>query len=354
LLILETVADALQALEHILTDQQASMVKELEHHVLKLVRDQNGNHVIQKVIERVPSEHVQFIIDAFVGQVDKLSVHPYGCRVVQRMLEHCKEEDVRTVLEEIHSCSSKLIPDQYGNYVIQHVIENGEETDRSRVVSVVVSNFIMYSKHKFASNVVEKSIEFGDSSQRRQIIHKLTSPDETGERPLLGLIRDQFGNYVIRKSFSLESSLLAVTNFAVEKVLGQLKGAERDTLVEEIRPLLSELKKFSYGKQIAAIEKLVVDVNSPSSGPLLPHATSTTPPNSHKSSPQPSKRSVNALESCRVPVVGAAPPTPPPTDTQSNADGSSEAKNMAKSTPLAASESAGTVPNTSVEVNDAN
>ncbi|KAE8349325.1 armadillo-type protein [Aspergillus coremiiformis] len=324
-----------KALEHILTDQQASMVKELEHHVLRCVRDQNGNHVIQKAIERVPSEHVQFIINAFIGQVEKLATHPYGCRVIQRMLEHCKEEDREAILGELHACTGKLIPDQFGNYVIQHVIENGEEKDRSRMVTIVISNLLLYSKHKFASNVVEKSIEFGQETQRRHIIGMLTSPDDTGENPLLGLIRDQFGNYVI------------------QKVLGQLKGEERDTLVEEIKPLLSQLKKYSYGKQIAAIEKLVADSNSPSSGPL-PHTTSTTPPNSHKSSPQPSKRAVHALESCRAPVVGAAPPTPPPTDTHSNADGSSEPKNVAKSTPLAASESAGTTPNASVDVTSAN
>jgi hypothetical protein len=34
-----------------------------------------------------------------------------------------------------------------------------------------------------------------------------------------------------------------------EKVLGQLKDAEREALIEQIKPLLSQLKKFSYGKQ---------------------------------------------------------------------------------------------------------
>jgi hypothetical protein len=34
----------------------------------------------------------------------------------------------------------------------------------------------------------------------------------------------------------------------MEKVLGQLKDAEREALIEQIKPLLSQLKKFSYGK----------------------------------------------------------------------------------------------------------
>lgn len=176
------------------------MVKELENHVLKCVRDQNGNHVIQKAIERVPSQYVQFIINAFKGQVNRLAAHPYGCRVIQRMLEHCEEEDRESILAELHACTTSLIPDQFGNYVIQHVIENGEEKDRSSMIEVVISQLLVYSKHKFASNVVEKSIEFGEEGQRQQIIHMLTFPNDKGESQLLGLMRDQYGNYVIRKA----------------------------------------------------------------------------------------------------------------------------------------------------------
>lgn len=301
-----------KALEHILTDQQAAMVKELESHVLKCVRDQNGNHVIQKAIERVPSQYVQFIINAFRGQVNRLASHPYGCRVIQRMLEHCEEEDRESILAELHACTANLIPDQFGNYVIQHVIENGDEKDRNRMVVIVMSQLLAYSKHKFASNVVEKSIEFGEESQRHHIISTLTMPNDRGESPLLGLMRDQYGNYVI------------------QKVLGQLKGSEREALIEQIKPLLSQLKKFSYGKQIVAIEKLIFDPNCPITGPM-PHATSTTPPNSHKSSPQPAKRSI-PMEQSRVPFVGTAPPTPPPTDNQSAVDGPLESKGLAQST----------------------
>jgi hypothetical protein len=42
-----------KAIEVISPEQQAVLVKELEGHVLKCIKDQNGNHVIQKVIEQV-------------------------------------------------------------------------------------------------------------------------------------------------------------------------------------------------------------------------------------------------------------------------------------------------------------
>ena len=108
-----------KALESIEADQQGILVKELEGHVMKCVKDQNGNHVIQKCIERIPPKYertcfyfpppplspfrlalihpsslrlCQFIVDAFLGQVYALATHPYGCRVIQRILEHCSEE----------------------------------------------------------------------------------------------------------------------------------------------------------------------------------------------------------------------------------------------------------------------
>lgn len=64
-------------------DQKAHLIRELDGHVMKCVRDQNGNHVIQKCIESVPAEKNNFIFSAFCGEVATLSMHPYGCRVIQ-------------------------------------------------------------------------------------------------------------------------------------------------------------------------------------------------------------------------------------------------------------------------------
>ena len=56
---------------------------ELDGHVLRCVKDQNGNHVVQKCIEKVEPESLAFIIGAFKGHIYNLSTHSYGCRVIQ-------------------------------------------------------------------------------------------------------------------------------------------------------------------------------------------------------------------------------------------------------------------------------
>lgn len=246
-----------KAIEHVLVDQQAKLVEELEGHVLRCVKDQNGNHVIQKAIERVPAEHIEFIIRSFNQQVYDLATHPYGCRVIQRMLEHCDDEAQNSILQELHSYSSYLVQDQYGNYVIQHVIERGKPEDREKIIMVVRDNVLQFSKHKFASNVVEKCIVYGDSRQRQTVIDEILRVKSDGSLPLTAMMKDQFANYVIQK-------LLDVTS-----------GQQRDNLVLKITPHLQALKKYSYGKHLVSIEKLMY-LSTDKPLPLSPLSSSAT------------------------------------------------------------------------------
>jgi pumilio RNA-binding family len=68
---------------------------------------------VQKLIERVPAEHLSFI-PAFKGSVFELSTHPYGCRVLQRCFEHLSEEQTRPLMDELHKYIINLMQDQFG------------------------------------------------------------------------------------------------------------------------------------------------------------------------------------------------------------------------------------------------
>jgi mRNA-binding protein PUF3 len=102
-------------------------------------------------------------------------------------------------MEEIHSCVQLLITDQYGNYVIQHVIQHGKNEDRSKIIHIVAGQVVTLSKHKFASNVVEKCIEFGSSEERLSIRQEMSAVSGDGVTGMQLMMKDQYGNYVIRK-----------------------------------------------------------------------------------------------------------------------------------------------------------
>ncbi|KAK6395496.1 mRNA binding protein puf3, partial [Oleoguttula sp. CCFEE 5521] len=160
-----------KALEHVLIEQQTALVSELENHVLECVKNKDGNHVIQKAIERCPPDTIGFIYQAFVGQVQYLSLHAFGCRVIQRCLERQDWFPAKVrIMSELHeSMGQGMVANDYGNYVVQHVVEKGTQMDRKHVFSIVIQGLESYSKHKFASNVVEKCIEYSDDSWRREV-----------------------------------------------------------------------------------------------------------------------------------------------------------------------------------------
>lgn len=223
-----------KALEVIELDQKIQLVCELDGHVMRCVRDQNGNHVIQKCIESVPTDKIGFVISAFRGQVATLSTHPYGCRVIQRILEHCTDEaQSQFIVDEILESVCTLAQDQYGNYVTQHVLERGKRNERSQIISKLGGHIVQMSQHKFASNVVEKCLGHGDISERELLIKEIVGRNE-GNDNLLIMMKDQFANYV------------------VQKVLETCSDSQREILLGRIRIHLHALKKYTYGKHIAA------------------------------------------------------------------------------------------------------
>jgi mRNA-binding protein PUF3 len=228
-----------KALEHVLVDQQAEMVKELEKDVLKTVKDQNGNHVIQRVIERVPIEYIQPVVDSFRGQIDNLSTNSYGCRVIQRLVEKIPEPQRRFILVELHAAGPKLITDSYGNYVVQHVIEHGLPEDRGKMITLISNQFLMFSKHKFASNVVERCLICGSDAERRELVSTVITKNERGENNLLSLLKDGYGNYVI------------------QKMLETLTRPDYEIFVEALKPELEKAKKIISGKQIQSVSDLL-------------------------------------------------------------------------------------------------
>ncbi|KAI1895139.1 hypothetical protein AGOR_G00103230 [Albula goreensis] len=256
------------------THQQSDMVRELDGHVLKCVKDQNGNHVVQKCIECVQPQALQFIIDAFKGQVFVLSTHPYGCRVIQRILEHCTQEQTLPILEELHQHTEQLVQkyqgvslemasktfytvssdalfkDQYGNYVIQHVLEHGRPEDKSKIVAEIRGKVLALSQHKFASNVVEKCVTHSSRAERALLIDEVCCQNDGPHSALYTMMKDQYANYV------------------VQKMIDMAEPAQRKIIMHKIRPHIATLRKYTYGKHILAkLEKYYMK-NSSDLGPI--------------------------------------------------------------------------------------
>ncbi|KAH0520881.1 Pumilio-like protein 2 [Microtus ochrogaster] len=223
-----------KALESISSDQQ----------------DQYGNYVIQHVLEHGRPEDKSKIVSEIRGKVFVLSTHPYGCRVIQRILEHCTAEQTLPILEELHQHTEQLVQDQYGNYVIQHVLEHGRPEDKSKIVSEIRGKVLALSQHKFASNVVEKCVTHASRAERALLIDEVCCQNDGPHSALYTMMKDQYANYV------------------VQKMIDMAEPAQRKIIMHKIRPHITTLRKYTYGKHILAkLEKYYLK-NSPDLGPI--------------------------------------------------------------------------------------
>lgn len=229
-----------KALDSVPIEKQVLLIGELKGHVLKCIEDQHGNHVIQKCIERLPTDRIGFIVDSFLGQAARMAKHCYGCRVIQRLIEYCASVQISALLDEVLQCCMELATDQYGNYVVQHVMEHSSRPgDRQHVMNIIRKNILSLSCHKYASNVIEKALQCATPEERALLVEAICGQQNDPHPPLLVMMRDRFGNYI------------------VQRVIALAQLPQRDMLFWKLREHMPVLKKSNtYGKHIiSAMER---------------------------------------------------------------------------------------------------
>jgi pumilio RNA-binding family len=213
-------------------EQIALAVAALKPGVVTLIKDLNGNHVVQRCLQRLSSDENQFVYDAAERHCVEIATHRHGCCVLQRCVDHADATQRRALVEAIAGSSLALAQDPFGNYVVQYVLDLDLPWCNAQVMSRLAGTYAELSTQKFSSNVVEKCLK--RSADRFELeTHRDAVVREIMNSPLLDrLLMDPYGNYVVQSS-------LSVTH-----------GALRNELVERIKPHLPLIKNSPFGKRI--------------------------------------------------------------------------------------------------------
>ena len=89
----------------------------LRSSVVTLIKDLNGNHVIQRCLHHLNSKDNQFIYDAVSRCCVSVATHKHGCCVLQRTIDYATPSQKRQLVQEIVSNALELVQDAFGNYV---------------------------------------------------------------------------------------------------------------------------------------------------------------------------------------------------------------------------------------------
>lgn len=217
-------------IEYVSTPQQVHLIIEaLRFRVVELIQDLNGNHVIQKCLNKLTSLDAQFIFDAVGNNCVEVGTHRHGCCVLQRCIDHASGEQKPWLVGRITEHARILVQDPFGNYVVQYIIDLNEPSFTEPMVAMFQGCISQLSRHKFSSNVIEKCLRCSQAPSKDMIVEELLAPQEM-ER----LLRDSFANYVIQTALE----------FATPH--------QKYRLVESIRPILPQIRTTPYGRRIQA------------------------------------------------------------------------------------------------------
>lgn len=142
-------------------EQRAIVIEALRNGVVSLIKDLNGNHVVQRCLQRLGPEDSQFIYDAACEHCIEIASHRHGCCVLQRCIDYATPSQKTRLVDEIARNSFHLSQDAFGNYVVQYVLELGHQEACARVLSVLKGHFPELAIQKFSSNVVERCLKLG-------------------------------------------------------------------------------------------------------------------------------------------------------------------------------------------------
>ncbi|KDQ32435.1 hypothetical protein PLEOSDRAFT_1100920 [Pleurotus ostreatus PC15] len=204
-----------------------SIILALSLHVVVLVKDLNGNHVIQKCVNKLAPEDNQFIYNAVVANCVEVATHRHGCCVLQRCIDRASESQGIQLVNEITFNALTLVQDPYGNYVVQYILDLNDSRFSDAVIRQFQGNVCALSVQKFSSTVIEKCVRVAEHATRKMLIEEFLNHSR-----LEKLLRDSCGNY------------------CVQTALDYAEPNQRALLVEGIRPLLPLIRNTPYGKRI--------------------------------------------------------------------------------------------------------
>ncbi|KAH3687294.1 hypothetical protein WICPIJ_001717 [Wickerhamomyces pijperi] len=214
-----------------------------DNNVVKLIKDLNGNHVIQKCIYKFPPEKFQFIIDSICisNNIVRISTHKHGCCVLQKLLNNSDFSQILKISKVLLVYLDDLINDQFGNYIIQFLFELNFLKSSEKInflidefFNKIFNNLVRLSCLKFSSNVIEKFIKILKTKKNyvylTEIIKLTNSNFEV-------LIKDKFGNYVIQ---TLLDQFYDANELSFEMA----------NLIANIKKFLPLIKTAPYGKKM--------------------------------------------------------------------------------------------------------
>lgn len=201
--------------------------------VLDLIKDINGNRVIQSIIQNFKNKELLSPLYKELNEnITEILKTKSGCCVFSKVILNITENDLNLIVDNIIKNFASFINDEFGNISLKRLIKLNNENYNSKIFPCIKDSIINFSCQKFSSNVIEACID-NNTTLKKKTIEKLIEDDCIISK----LIIDQFGNYI------------------VQKALQNSEQKEFDIIINIIKNNEKKLKQSQHGKVV--YEKLM-------------------------------------------------------------------------------------------------
>ncbi|KAG8093252.1 hypothetical protein GUJ93_ZPchr0012g20670 [Zizania palustris] len=212
----------------LMTREEIQLVVEaLNPGFLELIKDPNGNHVVQRCLQSFDASDNKPIFEAAAVHCLDIGMQCHGCCVLQKCIARSGGEQREKLVAAIASNGFELAQDAFGNYVVQYVMDLKVPAANASLTKQFLGRYIHLSMQKFSSNVVEKCLKVFKEADKASIILELLAAPHFEQ-----LLQHPFANYVIYSA--LQNS----------------KGSLHSALTNAIRPHVELLRTSPYCKRI--------------------------------------------------------------------------------------------------------
>ena len=226
-------------------DDIALIKTSLRGNITSMIKNINGNHVVQSIIENIKNEEIIAFVYKEINQnlIDILKTKPGYC-VFLKMIKHFNSDYVNNIFENILNNIDKLINDEYGNFIIQSIIKINNPNYNNKIFNYINDKIVVLGSQKYGSKVIECLL--AESNIKIPLIKTIIEGNFIKE-----LILDQYGNYIVQNSLIYfkdnEEIFLAIINEIKKNIYILQKGGELG------QKIYDRLKK-NYGQYLSNID----------------------------------------------------------------------------------------------------
>ena len=212
-----------------LTEEDINIIlKFSQGNIYQMVKDINGNHVIQSIIENIKNK--DYLTPIYKEMCDNIvpimKTKSGSCCVFPKIFNNINDEDSDKMINCIIDNIDKLINDENANFAIQKIIKLNKNVYNNKIFNYIQDKIVKLSMQKFSSNVIETFI-VNIPNLKDKIIEKIIESNS-----IINLLSDKFGNYIIQK---------ALSNANTE---------DFNTIIKIIKNNVKTLKQSNHGKKI--------------------------------------------------------------------------------------------------------